>query len=202
VPGAWRVLSWPSKMRAGKGSFLGGKLKLALKKIFGRPAPGERHQAHALFEVAAAGQEVESLFYEGLRVQWDQVGLVLVDALSGGLSRVGVVMIPLGGLCERKLSKRLPGKLKVRSYRAEFKSAKITRRARERHFLNSFNRCAIQSAATDVMRLRATSSGFPICFSRCALDAATASHTLTARSITAHSSALSCTEAAPTFSSR
>jgi hypothetical protein len=32
-PGSVRVLGWPSKMRAGKGSFLGGKLNLALKKI-------------------------------------------------------------------------------------------------------------------------------------------------------------------------
>ena len=80
MPGAWRVLSWPLKMRAGKGSFLGGKLKLALKKISAGRRPGERHQAHPFFEVAAAGQEVEGFFYEGLRVQRDQVGLVLVDA--------------------------------------------------------------------------------------------------------------------------
>ena len=33
VPGAWRVLSWPSKMRAGKGSFFFGRLNFALKKI-------------------------------------------------------------------------------------------------------------------------------------------------------------------------
>jgi len=47
-------------------------------------APGERHQAHPFFEVAAAGQQVEGFFYEGLRVQRDQVGLVLVDALVVG----------------------------------------------------------------------------------------------------------------------
>jgi len=33
-------LSWPSKMRAGKGSFLGGRLKLALKKISAGRRPG------------------------------------------------------------------------------------------------------------------------------------------------------------------
>jgi hypothetical protein len=33
VPGAWRVLSWPSKMRAGKGCFFSDKENFALKKI-------------------------------------------------------------------------------------------------------------------------------------------------------------------------
>jgi hypothetical protein len=68
----------------GEGEFLGRQAELCAKEDFGRPAPGERHQAHAFFEVAVAGQEVESFFYEGLRVQWDQVGLVLVDALVVG----------------------------------------------------------------------------------------------------------------------
>src|ERR1700746_2575243 len=68
----------------GEGEFLGRQAEICAKEDFGRPAPGERHQAHAFFEVAVAGQEVESFFYEGLRVQWDQVGLVLVDALVVG----------------------------------------------------------------------------------------------------------------------
>jgi hypothetical protein len=40
-----------------------------LKKISADRRPGERHQAYPFFEVAAAGQEVEGFFYEGLRVQ-------------------------------------------------------------------------------------------------------------------------------------
>jgi len=71
-------------MRAGEGEFRFWQTEAGAKEDFGRPAPGESHQAHAFFEVAAAGQRVEGFFYEGLRVQRDQVGLVLVDALVVG----------------------------------------------------------------------------------------------------------------------
>jgi hypothetical protein len=68
----------------GEGEFPGRQTEGDAKENLSRPAPGERHQAHAFFEVAAAGQQVEGFFYEGLRVQRDQVGLVLVDALVVG----------------------------------------------------------------------------------------------------------------------
>ena len=65
----------------GIGEFLWWQAELGAEKDFGRPASGQSHEAHAFFEVALAGQEGESLLDEGLRVQRDQVGLVLVDAL-------------------------------------------------------------------------------------------------------------------------
>jgi hypothetical protein len=65
-------------MRAGKGSFLGGKLKLALKKISAGRRPVRAIQAHPFFEVSGRWPG------ESLRIQWDQVGLVLVDALVVG----------------------------------------------------------------------------------------------------------------------
>src|SRR6516225_91303 len=68
----------------GEGEFFGRQAEAGAKEDFGRPAPGERHQAHPLFEVAVAGQQVESFLDEGFWVQRDQVGLVLVDALVVG----------------------------------------------------------------------------------------------------------------------
>ena len=65
----------------GKGEFLFGEAELGAKEDLGRPAPGQGHEAHAFFQIAVAGQEVESFLDEGLPIQRDQVGLVLVDAL-------------------------------------------------------------------------------------------------------------------------
>ena len=64
-----------------EGEFPGRQTEAGAKEDLGRPASGERHQAHPFFEIAAAGQQVDGFFYEGLRIQRDQVGLVLVDAL-------------------------------------------------------------------------------------------------------------------------
>ena len=68
-------------MRAGKGEFLFWQAERGAKEDLGRPAPGEGHEAHSFFEVALAGQEVQSCLDEGLRIQGNQIGLVLVDAL-------------------------------------------------------------------------------------------------------------------------
>ena len=77
---------------------------MALKKYLGWPAPGQSHEAHAFFEVAFAGQEFESLLDEGLRVQRDQVGLVLVDALVvAGVKCAGFFRL------ERKIAEALAG---------------------------------------------------------------------------------------------
>jgi len=54
------------------------------KEDLGRPAPGECHEGHAFFEVAVAGQEGESFLNEDLRVEWNEVGLIPVDALVVG----------------------------------------------------------------------------------------------------------------------
>jgi hypothetical protein len=40
--------------------------------------------AHAFFEVAVAGQEVESFFDEGFWIERNEIGLVTVDALVVG----------------------------------------------------------------------------------------------------------------------
>src|SRR5262249_47198668 len=47
----------------------------------GRPASGERHERHTFFEVAVAAKKIDGFPDEGLRVQRDEVRLVLVDAL-------------------------------------------------------------------------------------------------------------------------
>ena len=83
----------------GEEEFLGRQTEAGAKEDFGRPAPGESHQAHAFFEVAFAGKEVEGRPDEDLRVERDQVGLVPVDALVvsgidspgflGGKSEIG-----------------------------------------------------------------------------------------------------------------
>jgi hypothetical protein len=64
VPGALRVLSWPSKMTAWKESFFFWEAELGAKEEFGWPAPGESHEAHALFEVAVAGQQRQNFLDE------------------------------------------------------------------------------------------------------------------------------------------
>ena len=66
-------------MREGKGEFLFWEAERGAKE--GWPAPGEGHEAHTFFEVAIAGQQFQSCLDEGLRIQGNQVGLVLVDAL-------------------------------------------------------------------------------------------------------------------------
>jgi hypothetical protein len=61
-------------------------------------------QAHALFEVAVAGQEVESRLDEGLRIERDEIGLVAVDALVvSGVERAGFFWL------EREIAEALPG---------------------------------------------------------------------------------------------
>jgi len=84
VPGGMAGFELAVEDECGEGEFLGRQTEVGAKEDFGRPAPGERHQPHPFFEVAAAGQQVDGFFYEGLRVQRDQVGLVLVDALVVG----------------------------------------------------------------------------------------------------------------------
>jgi hypothetical protein len=104
VPGAWRVLSWPSKKRGWKGEFLFWETELGAKEDLGRPAAGEGHEAHAFFEVAVAGEEFESGLDEGLRSEWDEIGLVAVDALVvGGVERAGFFRF------EREITEALTG---------------------------------------------------------------------------------------------
>ena len=78
------------KEEGGKGSFCRGRLKEALKKISGWPAPGQGHEAHAFLEVAVASEEFESGLDEGFWIERDEIGLVLVDALVvSGVERAG-----------------------------------------------------------------------------------------------------------------
>jgi|SRR6516164_6571703 len=91
-------------MTARKGSFSFGRLKLALKKISPGRRPGERHEAHAFFEVAVAAQKGQSFLDEGLRVKGDQVRLVPVDALViGGIDSSSFLGI------EREIAEALAG---------------------------------------------------------------------------------------------
>ena len=78
------------KEEGGIGEFLSGEAEGGAKEDLGRPAPGQGHEAHAFLEIAVAGQEFESGLDEGLRIEWDKVGLVAVDALVvGGVERAG-----------------------------------------------------------------------------------------------------------------
>jgi hypothetical protein len=81
VPGACRVLSWPSKRRAGLGEFFPREAELGAKEDLGRLAPGQGHEADAFLEVAVAGQEFESRLDESFGIQGNEIGLVTVDAL-------------------------------------------------------------------------------------------------------------------------
>jgi hypothetical protein len=54
------------------------------KEDFPRPAAGQRHEAHAFFQVAVAAQKSQSFLDEGLRLKGDEVGLVPMDALVIG----------------------------------------------------------------------------------------------------------------------
>jgi hypothetical protein len=97
-------LSWPSKDDGGEGEFLFGEAELGAKEYLGRPAPGERHEAHAFFEVAVAGQERQSFLNEDLRIEWDEVGLVAVDALVvSGVKGAGFFWL------EREIAEALTG---------------------------------------------------------------------------------------------
>jgi len=88
----------------GKGEFLFWEAELGAKENLGRPAPGQSHEAQAFFQVAAAGQELESFLDEGLRIQRYQVGLVAVDLLVvGGVKRAGFFRL------ERKITEALAG---------------------------------------------------------------------------------------------
>jgi hypothetical protein len=70
----------------------------------GRPAPGEGHEADALLEVAVAGQEFASRLDEGLRIERDKIGLVVVNALVvGGVERAGFFWI------QRQIAEALTG---------------------------------------------------------------------------------------------
>jgi hypothetical protein len=51
----------------GIGELLFWEAELGAKENLGRPASCERHEAHAFFEVAVAGEEFESFLDEGLR---------------------------------------------------------------------------------------------------------------------------------------
>jgi hypothetical protein len=81
--GAWSVAGFElaTEDEGGIGEFLFWEAERGAKEDLGRPAPGQGHEAHTFFEVAIAGQQVQSCLDEGLRIQRDQVGLVLVDAL-------------------------------------------------------------------------------------------------------------------------
>jgi len=54
------------------------------KEDLGRSAPGQGHEDHAFFEVAVAGEEFESFFDESLRIERDEIGLVVVNTLVVG----------------------------------------------------------------------------------------------------------------------
>ena len=86
MPGAWRVLSWPSKVRVGKRELLFWQAELCAEEDFGRPASGECHERHAEGGVTLRLEKVSGGGDEGLRVEGDQIGLVLVDLfLVGGV---------------------------------------------------------------------------------------------------------------------
>jgi hypothetical protein len=65
----------------GEGELLFWESERGAEEDFGRPAPGQGHEAHAFFEVAVAGQKLESFLDKGLWIQRDEAGLVLLDAL-------------------------------------------------------------------------------------------------------------------------
>ena len=65
----------------GKGEFLFWETKGGAEEDLGRPAAGEGREAHAFLEVAVAGEEFESRLDEGVWIERDEIGLVVVDAL-------------------------------------------------------------------------------------------------------------------------
>ena len=90
VDGVWGGEAFEGAELGELGDDLFWEAERGAKEDLGRPAPGQGHEAHAFFQIAVAGQEVESFLDEGLPIQRDQVGLVLVDALVvSGIERAG-----------------------------------------------------------------------------------------------------------------
>jgi hypothetical protein len=58
--------------------------ELGAKENLGRPAPGQSHEVNASFQLAVAGEEFESFFDESLRIERDEIGLVVVNTLVVG----------------------------------------------------------------------------------------------------------------------
>jgi hypothetical protein len=88
----------------GIGKFFSREAEGGAKEDFGRPAPGQGHEAHAFLEVAVAGEEFESRLDEGLRIEGDKIGLVVVNALVvGGVERAGFFWI------QREIAEALTG---------------------------------------------------------------------------------------------
>jgi hypothetical protein len=87
-----------------EGEFLFWEAERGAKEDLGRPAPGQGHEGHAFFQIAVAGQQRECCLDEGLRIQGNQVGLVLVDALVvSGIDSAGFLWI------ESEVGKTLAG---------------------------------------------------------------------------------------------
>jgi hypothetical protein len=92
------------KEEGGIGEFFSREAEGGAKEDLGRPAPGEGHEAHAFLEVAVAGQEFESGLDEGLRIERNEIGLVVVNALVvSGVERAGFFWI------EREITEALAG---------------------------------------------------------------------------------------------
>jgi hypothetical protein len=86
------------------GELFPGEAEGGAKEDLGRPAPGQGHEAHAFLEVAVAGEEFESGLDESLRIERDEVGLVVVDALVvSGVKRAGFFWF------EREIAEALTG---------------------------------------------------------------------------------------------
>jgi hypothetical protein len=83
-------LSWPSKRRAGKGSFFWGRLKEALKKISAGLRPVRAIEAHAFLEVRSLARSSRAVWMKASGPKRDEIGLVAVNALVvGGVERAG-----------------------------------------------------------------------------------------------------------------
>ena len=63
---------------------MSGRLNSGAKEDLGRPASGEGHDCHAQSGVAPGFQQLCGGGDEGLRVEGDQIGLLLVDLLVVG----------------------------------------------------------------------------------------------------------------------
>jgi hypothetical protein len=83
LSGAWGLAGFELTLKdeCWEGELLFWESERGAKEDLGRPASGESHQAHAFFEVAVAGQKLESFLDKGLWIQRDEAGLVLLDAL-------------------------------------------------------------------------------------------------------------------------
>jgi hypothetical protein len=94
VPGTLRVFQLAVGEEGVIGESFSREAEGGVKEDLGRPAPGQRHEAHAFLEVAVAGEEFESGLDEGLRIERDEVGLVAVNALVvSGVERAGFFWI-------------------------------------------------------------------------------------------------------------